>query len=492
MSQKPIALVVGDVMLDVRTEGVMSSVSLEAPAPVVRQSWRSDSLGGAGNVARNIKALGHEVLLLGMVGNDAAGVRVAQLAADGGIPACLPQWDRPTIVKHRVTCNGQIVARVDEEDTTPSSVDVSGLLNGLYSLTATQLEMIKVIVVADYNKYTMTAELVTALRQLSTLYSIPIFVDARPQKMDLYHNVDVLKQNMREARLMLQDVVHPGLSYNNDRDTLCGVACQQLKLKYGARLVVVTDGENGCHYTDPDNNYRVSMYNAVGRKGTVRDVCGAGDTTMAALVVGTMEALPFPYAVGFAMDAAGYVVQFHGVKAADRDELDQFIYEHGGWTSKLMTHDTVVKFIARHRRMNPSSVVVLTNGCFDGFHAGHLEMLRFASKQGTIVIVAYNDDQSLQQLKGLDRPHVPDSYRSTHLAMQDCVSAVVRFDGDAAKLVRQLKPDVLVKGAEAARAVIPGADFMAQHGGRVELYPMDTFTVTIDRSVKNKLHTPVA
>jgi D-beta-D-heptose 7-phosphate kinase/D-beta-D-heptose 1-phosphate adenosyltransferase len=484
MTQKPIVLVIGDVMLDVRTEGEMSNISLEAPAPVIRRTSLTESLGGAGNVARNIKSLGHEVLLMGLVGQDSAGATVIKLAAEGGIAACLPVWQKATIVKHRVTCHGQIISRIDVEDTTQCHVDVQALVHGLCGIPQDQLALIRVIVIADYNKGTVTEALMTVVRQFSSIYKVPIFVDARPASMGLYHGVSLLKPNLREALRMLEDVVHPGLADSMDVDTKTVVACAQLAAKYQVPLVLVTNGPHGCHYTDPDDNGRVHVCKTVDHAGNVRDVCGAGDTTMAALAVAAIEGLPFAIAARFAMTAASHVVQQYGVVAADRDSVDQLEYETVGWAAKLMDLPKLLAFVARMRRMRPDAQIVFTNGCFDGFHAGHLETLRFASRQGTCLIVAYNDDQSLIALKGAGRPHVPESFRGSHLAFQECVDAVIRFDGDAVKLIRAIKPDVLVKGADAAPVSrIPGADFMAQHGGRVELCPMDGFTITIDREL---------
>jgi D-beta-D-heptose 7-phosphate kinase/D-beta-D-heptose 1-phosphate adenosyltransferase len=195
--QRPIALVIGDVMLDVRTEGEMVSISLEAPAPVIRQTAVTESLGGAGNVARNIKALGHEVLLMGLVGNDAAGETIARLASTGGIMACLPKWSKATIVKHRITSGGQIVARVDKEEPTLSPYDEKPLFDGLYGLPPEQIERIKVIVIADYNKGTMTPDWWHyGVQQFAFKYHIPVFVDARPAQMHLYNQVTLLKPNL--------------------------------------------------------------------------------------------------------------------------------------------------------------------------------------------------------------------------------------------------------------------------------------------------------
>lgn len=489
MSSKPIALVVGDVMLDRRTEGEMRSISREAPAPVIRVTSQTESLGGAGNVAVNIRALDHEVMLMGNVGCDAAGDTIIGLASSMGIMACLPkQSEHRTTVKHRVTCNGQIICRMDTEENWPARTH-GQITSGLQSLTPEIIANIKVVVVADYAKGTMhEQDVVWPLRQFCQTHNIPMFVDARPSEMHKYHGVTLLKPNLSESLEMLAGDVHPGLHPTWSEKDRSLVACQQLRVKYGAQLVVVTRGQLGCLYTDPDDNFAVHEYGAVGPHGTdsVKDICGAGDTVMAALVVGHMEGKPLSAAVAFAMEAAGYVVQFYGVKFAGRDSVDEFAYQHGGWTRKLMTMEGAYAFVDRKRRLDEYTQIVLANGCFDGFHAGHLELLRFAKRQGDVLVVAYNDDASLAALKGPGRPQVPDSYRASHLALQECVDAVVRFDGDMEKLVRYLRPDVLVKGADAASRPIPGADYVAQHGGRLALCPLGDFALVIDRDATTK------
>ena len=487
---KPVALVIGDVMLDRRSEGEMSRISLEAPAPVIHQTDLSESLGGAGNVARNIHTLGHEVMLMGVIGDDSAGRTITQIASSIGIPACLPLGvdGSHTTIKHRITCGGQIISRLDTED--GELTNKIGLLEGLQAALGPATCTIKLVVIADYDKGAMTQDVMAVLRTMCHERQIPIFVDCRPATIGLYHGVTLLKPNMREALGMLENCVHPGLGWRTSSQlaeeaqaVVAEVACSEIRKATNAQLVVVTKGGYGCTYTDPDDNGRIHDFEAIGPKGkdAVRDVCGAGDTTMAALAVGYMEGMGFSQSVLFAMHCAGLVVQYHGVYPAMRDEVEEFIYDQAGWTGKIMTDEKVMAFIERKRRMNPQAAIVFTNGCFDGFHAGQLETLRFAARQGSVLIVAYNDDESLRALKGNSRPHIPDSYRASHLALQESVDAVFRFDGDAAKLIRRLKPDVLVKGADAAHAPIPGADFMAQHGGRIALCPTDCFYVTVDR-----------
>lgn len=481
MSIQSIALVIGDVMLDRRTEGEMNSISREAPVPVIRQTSQMDSLGGAGNVAANIKAMGHQVMLMGRVGADLAGTQVVKLASDAGIYSFLPQWDGPTIVKHRITCNGQIVTRIDHEPAhdTPQN---SEIVNGIRSIPADTVSLIKVIVISDYGKGVLDAATIAEIHTFSKTHHIPVFVDARPEKLPAYIGATLVKVNLAEALGTMLHVVHPGLS-TTDPVQQSMTACHELQRIMQAQMVVVTNGRHGCAYTDPVDK-QVHCYDAIGSHSadSVKDVCGAGDTVMAALVAGSLERKDPASAVRMAMAAAGHVVRFYGVKVAQRDEVEEFLHDSGSWANKCMTVDTLASFVDRHRRLHPTHAIVFTNGCFDGFHAGHLQLLRFAKQQGDLLIVAYNDDESLVALKGVGRPHVPDSFRASHLALQECVDAVVRFNGDVMGLLRTIKPEVLVKGADAGRGVIPGADYVASHGGRVELCPLDGFAINIDRT----------
>jgi D-beta-D-heptose 7-phosphate kinase/D-beta-D-heptose 1-phosphate adenosyltransferase len=474
-------------------------VSREAPVPTVRQRQLTESLGWAGNVATNIKALGHNVLLMATIGDratpvdspgygdmvddpDDAGIKVMEIAKYSGVTTCLPvSVDKPTTVKHRITSGGQIIGRLD--------VQVYGtkadepLIRGLNSLDQ-DAEWIKVIVISDNNNGTITAELMQAVRVFANKHGIPIFVDCRPETVHLYEGVALLKPNLPDAIGMLNRSgnVHPGLADTGDAVQQAGVACQQLKEDFKAQSVVVTAGRYGCAYTDGTD---IKYYDAFGDSGVdaARDICGAGDTVIAALAVSLMEGMEWSKAVNFSMQCAGYVVRFFGIKLALRDQVEEFIWERSNWTKKLMTEVELLTLLERRRRMDESTRVVLANGCFDGFHAGQLETLRFAKREGELLVVAYNDDTSLRALKGEDRPHVPDSFRASHLASQEPVDAVFRFNGDVETLVRMIRPEVLVKGADAQQqyANLPGANFVASYGGRVAYCPIDQFYVTIDR-----------
>lgn len=482
------ALVIGDIALDRRTEGTVQNVSREGPVPVLHQTQFFETLGHAGNVAANVRALGHEVFLLGTVGGsptaDADGRTVERLCSEAGIKSCLIPAGGATPVKHRLTCHGQMIGRFDN---IPSKMSADGaIITALQSIP--DVDSIGVIVISENGNGTITQDVMDSIRKFAASHHLPIFVDCRPAAVNLFRGVTLLKPNLPDALEMLANNVHPGLGLTTPLD-LQSVAAQQLQYDYSVQFAVVTNGRYGCSHTElvAPGSKGYAQVRDVAAFGpntvdSVKDVCGAGDTVIAALAAASLEQMDVSAAVTFAMQAAGYVVQFYGVKTADRDGVDEFVYRHNGWTAKQMTFQDVLQFVARKRRMS-SDRIVLTNGCFDGFHAGHLETLRFAKRQGEVLVVAYNDDNSLRQLKGENRPHVPDSFRSSHLALQDPVDAVFRFDGDVERLVRLLKPEVLVKGGDAKKAypLLPGADFVASYGGRVEFCPVDQFYVTIDR-----------
>lgn len=466
MNEKPSALVIGDVMLDRRIEGQMTRVSPEAPAPIIRQEHIVESPGGAGNVARNVATLGGNVKVLGVVGhNDYGANALAHLLAAAGVSCCLPHGPEGsrTITKTRIGAAGQYLVRVDEEDDQLSNDEaiIKGMDHILYEGTLTKL-----VCVADYDKGTMTEPVIQHLIRRCIELEIPVFVDCRPNKTDFYHGVELLKPNFHEATETLDDrgMLHPGVIVGEPDSVV-----QELRKLGGFGSVLLTMGGNGCAYYDPQDG-KIHSFQA--NQQQVYDVCGAGDTVMAAMAVGYLEGMPFRDCVMFSMFAAGLVVRHHGVVPAYRDAVDEFRYEAGGWLEKAMSEAVFMRFVARRKRKD--QIIVLTNGCFDGLHAGHIEMLCNAKRQGDVLVVAYNDNESLVACKGDSRPIVPDGLRATHLAQLACVDAVFRFDGDMEGLVRRIKPDVLVKGEDSARAgVIPGADYVASHGGRLYLAPVD-------------------
>jgi D-beta-D-heptose 7-phosphate kinase/D-beta-D-heptose 1-phosphate adenosyltransferase len=201
----------------------------------------------------------------------------------------------------------------------------------------------------------------------------------------------------------------------------------------------------------------------------VVDVTGAGDTFMAALAVNCLSGETLNNAVEFANAAAGLAVRRYGTAIVDRFDADNTLVEID-FQRKILDEGKLAGYLraCRQRGLN----IALANGCFDGLHAGHLSLFSRAAEIADVVVVAVNDDASLRQLKGDTRPLVPLAERLVQIAAQPTVERVVVFDGDAASLVRRLRPDILIKGEDALLAgAVPGADIVADYGGHVEFAP---------------------
>lgn len=467
--QRKSVLVIGDVMLDCRVEGEMRRISPESPSPVVHKSESRELPGGAANVAANVFALGCPTLLLGIVGDDPAGATLCRMMPEQyGVGSCLIRYPGlRTTTKTRVTCSGQQVIRVDEEQQlSPDYVadhncNVISSLQGLFP----QDTIVGVIVISDYAKGMMTSDIVQFLQDAARVHGIPILVDTKPCNFDLYRGVTLIKPNLKEALEVCSTNVHPGLSVTADEETKAEVLARCIHADYGVQSVVVTRGANGATCYDGRELFTSSV------KGQeVFDVTGAGDTFLATLAQAAMFGYDLPSALVRANTAAGEVVRHHGTHIIDRDSLEEAVKNRLGFRGKILTREQVVAFANRRRARG--ECVVLANGCFRFLHEGHWELLQWARRRGDTLIVAANSDASIDELRG-EVPYVPQSYRGEMLACLPFVDAVVFFDEPSAEqIVRDITPHVLVKGAEYQHDAVPGSDWVAKHGGEVAFAPM--------------------
>ncbi len=461
MSQRQAAIVVGDPMLDRRIEGTMTKITAEGPAPVVAQKEIIETLGGAANVARNIVTLGGFAHFAGLVGTDYAADRLQHLlSTDCCESTCLQRVSNcKTTTKTRITCGGQLIIRVDDDASLFDRHAQEAILESLDALH--RIGQGKMIVVSDYAKGTMSPDTAQDLVENSP---VPIFVDAKPKMLRHYARAMLLKINLSEALQIANEdgYLHPGLLVP---DSMAEVAAQYLYNRYQFQNVVVTCGDKGAVVANEAGVKTVPT-----TPQTVYDVTGAGDVFMAALAVSFMEGTTLDEAIYRANVAAGLSVKQHGTVAIKRDDLEDAIAEQRGWAAKIRGWLGALAFY--RRKVAAGKSIVLANGCFDALHVGHLQTLLHAKQQGDILIVACNTDESVRQLKGEGRPIIPLQYRLTQLAMLECVDCVLDFNGDVEALVRQMLPHVLVKGAQNIGTRVPGADYVAAHGGRVAFAPM--------------------
>jgi D-beta-D-heptose 7-phosphate kinase/D-beta-D-heptose 1-phosphate adenosyltransferase len=451
-------LVLGDVMLDRNILGRIERISPEAPAPVVLVERETLQLGGAGNVAHNVRCLGHPVRLIGVRGDDTEGALLVQLASERGVETRLiVAEDRPTTTKSRIFAGrGQQVLRLDREIVTPLPRHVERQVKRLLD---DGLGAARALIISDYAKGTVTDGLLGWLLRRAARRGMPSVVDPKRRDFQGYRGASVITPNVSEAARAL------GLDRLLAADDAVEQAAEQLRQVSGAGAVLLTRGERGMLLRTSDATV---VLRAQAR--AVSDVTGAGDTVAAMLAVALAEGLSLREAAERANLAAGLAVEKVGTQPVGRAELDQRLL---GCRSayKVMDRRAAQECVERWRQQGKT--IVFTNGCFDLLHAGHIHCLEEARRQGDYLVVGLNSDRSVRVLKGEGRPVVAEAERAAVLAALGCVDVVVLFDEDhPAALVDLLRPHVLVKGGDYCPEQIAGAQRVLADGGRVVIVPL--------------------
>lgn len=441
-------LVLGDVMLDRYLYGQVDRISPEAPVPVVRLQRTRAMPGGAGNVARNIAALGGQAVLVGLVGRDAAGAELReQLAAAGGIVDATVASDRPTSCKMRVVAGTQQVARLDEEVTGPADAAEA---EALIAAALAALPGCAAVVLSDYGKGVLTRAVIEAVCGRG----VPVLAD--PKRADLAHyaGAQVLTPNAREL------AVATGLPTGTDAEA--AAAARAAIAASGVPALLCTRAERGMLLVDADG--AVTSVPAAARE--VFDVSGAGDTAIAGLALAHAAGATLADAMRVANAAAGIVVGKLGTATVTPAELALAL--EGGVAPALLERDAVLRQVAAWRAEGLR--VGFTNGCFDILHAGHVALLRAARARCDRLVVGLNDDASVTRLKGQTRPINPLADRAAVIGALAAVDAVTGFAEDTPlALIEALRPDVLVKGSDYTLDRVVGAELVRAAGGEVVL-----------------------
>ena len=453
-------LVVGDLMLDRYWQGSTSRISPEAPVPVVHVQASEDRVGGAGNVALNIAALGGRAKLMGYCGRDDAGDALVALLGKSGIEcAVLRQEHFPTISKLRVLSRHQQLIRLDFEDSF-LGVDSALLLEAFQG----QLGNAGVVVLSDYGKGTLSA--VSEMIGLCRAAGKPVLVDPKGVDFDRYRQASLLTPNLAEFEAVA------GRCRGQAELEQKGIALLE-RLELGALLV--TRGEQGMSLLRPG----LAALHLPTRAREVFDVTGAGDTVISVLAAALAAGCPLPEATALSNLAAGIVVGKMGTASVSADELDYALRGTKARHRGVIGLDGLVGDLQSARRLGEK--IVLTNGCFDILHPGHVHYLQQAKALGDRLVVLVNSDESVRRLKGPSRPVNPLAHRMAMLAALECVDWVAAFDEDTPRAaICRLLPDVLVKGGDYADiTAIAGHDCVLAHGGEVRLLNfVDGFSTT--------------
>jgi len=440
--------VIGDVMLDRFWTGATQRMRPEAPVPVVNVSSQEDRAGGAGNVAVNLAQLGLTVSLVGLCGDDDHARALRRCVEEAGVRWNVMPCAAETIVKLRVLSRNQQLLRMDfEESLSPHANDL------FVGFAAQHLIDADLIVFSDYAKGSLALieSLIARCRSLGKT----TLVDPKGHDFDRYRGATVLTPNLTE----LEAVVGPC----QDDATLIAKA-ETLRSALELEAILVTRSEAGMTLIQAGS----APQHFAASAQEVFDVTGAGDTVIATLAGCLSAGLPMAEAARIANRAAGVVVAKLGTASVTPDELTMVgeglrgAPDRQGVVSASDMLDVVAEARGRGQR------VVMTNGCFDLLHPGHIAYLEQAATLGDMLVVAVNDDDSVRRLKGDARPVNAIADRMAVLVGLSAVDYVLPFSEDTpAKLIEALAPDVLVKGGDYVVEEIAGHESVMARGGEV-------------------------
>jgi D-beta-D-heptose 7-phosphate kinase/D-beta-D-heptose 1-phosphate adenosyltransferase len=450
-------MVLGDAMLDSYLAGATTRLSREAPVPIVDVRERRDVPGGAANAAANLAALGAEPVLLSVIGADHEGMllRSALERHEVGGDCVLSAVERRTLTKTRVVSGGQIVIRYDEGTSAPLDLETEEELCRLLAFEAGTCDA---IVVSDYSHGVLTPAVIRTLEELQRETPRVLVVDAK--RPDLYAGCGVSAGKPSwdvAAELLGLDVAAPS------RAAVAAERGDQLLDLLGARAAAVTlDGDGVVLVERGAEPYRIYA-----RRVPSGQTAGAGDTFTVAFAAGLAAGGATPAAAELAAAAASVTVERPGTTACTAAELRDRL----GGGAKVAA-DRVALSAELDRLRHLGRRVVLTSGCFDILHRGHVTYLSRAKALGDVLVVGVNTDDGVRRLKGPERPLNPLEDRVQVLAALSCIDYVIEFDEDTPEeLVEALRPDVFTKGGDYTREMLPETAVVERLGGTVEILP---------------------
>ena len=444
-------LVVGDLMLDRYWQGATSRISPEAPVPVVKVNDLEARAGGAGNVAINIAMLGANAAVNGLVGRDEAGGIMQQLLEEAGVNCGFDlNPEVQTITKLRVLSRHQQLLRMDFEESLAEHAGAA-----LLESVKKALPGCDVMVLSDYAKGTLAQ--VQEMILLARSAGVPVLIDPKGSAMEKYRGATLLTPNLSEFESIV------GHCANDGELVKKGEALRdQLELE----ALLITRSERGMTLLQKGHD----PLHLPTQAREVFDVTGAGDTVISVLAAALAAGQSLAEATALSNLSAGIVVGKLGTATVSIDELRAAIQADEGTEMTIATgmlaEEALLHAVQRARDLGQR--IVMTNGCFDILHAGHVSYLEQAKQQGDRLIVAVNDDDSVRRLKGEPRPINVVDDRMTVLAALRSVDWVVPFSEDTPeRLICRLLPDVLVKGGDYKVEQIAGHQCVQANGGDV-------------------------
>ncbi len=471
---QPEVLVIGDLMLDRYVWGDAERISQEAPVILLHADRREERLGGASNVATMLRVLGAKVALAGVIGDDAEGERIKRLLDECGInhDCVLADTQRPSTVKERYMGRAQQkhpqqMLRVDYEMRGPLS---ASLERRLWTRLKGVVGHADIILISDYDKGVCTADLTAQLISMSRQVGKRTLVDPirckpaqQPHAYQKYQGCSAMTPNRLEAGLAADRTVR-----DNEEAIAAGeILCHRFDLE----AAIITLDKDGMALVHRDGRRQLFAT----RPRQVYDITGAGDMVISVLALALASGADYDQAIRLANIAGGLEVEKIGVVPVTRQEIladlaatERPTQARDAASDKIVARAVLLRELEHCRHAGRR--IAFTNGCFDILHAGHVQYLAEARAQADVLVVGLNSDESVRLLKGPHRPINLEAARAEVLAALAAVDYIVLFDQmTPLDLIRAVRPDVLVKGADYAKEQVIGGEFVESYGGRVHL-----------------------
>jgi len=452
-------LVIGDVMIDEYVWGDVNRISPEAPVQIVQVHHTNITLGGAGNVVNNLRSFDAEVYIASVVGD---GIKADQLIRlfqekNANIDGIIRDPNRPTIVKTRIMASGQHVLRIDYEKTHHITQSQEEQIAHFAERTMPKIDL---LIISDYGKGLLTNSLLQQVIALAQKHQKPIIVDPKGKDYIKYKGASIITPNLKEISLATGIEINELSSIQK--------AGRLLIDQVGLERLLITCGKDGMVLFEPDRE----PYHIQTQARQVFDVSGAGDTVVSVMALALATGNNYLNAAQIANTAAGIVVAKVGTATVSPNELKTALDP----SKKLLPNkfrsghdlDELIQSLKNQRKK-----IVLTNGCFDLLHAGHIEFLAASKKCGDVLIVALDSDASVKKIKGPKRPVINEEERIRIISALSSVDYITVFSTEELNaLLEKIKPNVLTKGSNYSTEKVYGNEIIKKYGGTVELIPV--------------------
>ena len=436
----PKILVLGDLIIDHYIWASVDRISPEAPVPVALQKSETKKLGGAGNVVSNLLSLGAGVGIISVLGDDLIGDETLELLEKRGVKIeFIPRLKgRISSKKSRIMVSNQQVLRLDNESTEEITC-AKEILEVLEKI----LPEYDLVLLSDYGKGIFYPKFTQDLIKFIRAKNKMVLIDPKGSNYEKYEGATLLTPNKKEASEALKMEISDEFSVQ--------FALKKMKENFKLDFGLITLSEAGIGLFDKD----ISIFPALAKE--VFDVTGAGDSVLATLGYCLADGMNIKDSIKIANLAAAVVVGKVGSADATWSEIEELKSTNFGLKNKVVTADEFLKFQLKNKK------IIFTNGCFDILHVGHISYLQKARNLGDLLVVGLNSDRSVRALKGESRPINSQKDRALMLAALEFVDFVIIFDEDTPlNLIKTLRPDILVKGADYEGKEVVGSNFVKE------------------------------